>query len=178
MRRLLFICLGLGALALPATALALHEAAGDGTLVVKSASAPSSVAVVTLVINGTAIGHVSTGSPDQADTVVIDDPNHTDDIGASITNGAPSLTRKTVSDTETKFVGSDFRFRAAGGVYKIWIYGSGVDLFAVGKGNVVLQGQSDPKVPDGKYSFNGGDWHSLPGTPTDLLPIAAGSSNG
>ena len=135
------------------------------------------VAVIHLVINGTAIGHVSSGSPDQPDTVVIDDPNQTGDIGASATNNAPYLTRKQVSDTETKFVGSDFRFRAAAGVYQIWIYGSGVDLFAVGKGNVVLQGQSDQTVPDGKYAFNGGTWHSLPPTPTDLLPIAAGSSN-
>ncbi|MBV8065978.1 MAG: hypothetical protein JOY72_04025 [Actinobacteria bacterium] len=177
MRRLIFIGLGLGALALPAAALALHQAAGDGTLVVKSGSAPASVAVIHLVINGTAIGHVSSGSPDQPDTVVIDDPNQTGDIGASATNNAPYLTRKQVSDTETKFVGSDFRFRAAAGVYQIWIYGSGVDLFAVGKGNVVLQGQSDQTVPDGKYAFNGGTWHSLPPTPTDLLPIAAGSSN-
>ena len=174
MRRLIFICLGFGALALPATALALHQASRDGTLVIKNASAPSKVAVVTLVINGTAIGHVSTGSPDQADTVVIDDVNHTNDIGASLTNGAPTLTRKTVSDTETKFTGSDFRFRAAGGVYKIWIYGTGVDLFAVGKGNVVLQGQPTTSAADGKYSFNGGDWHSLPAAPTDWLPISNG----
>ncbi len=173
MRRLAMLCLPVIALALPATALALHDASGDGTLVVKNGTAPRGVPVVTLVINGTAIGHVSTGSPDLADKVVIDDPNNTNDIGASLTNGAPSLTRTTLSDTKTSFVGSDFRFRAAGGVYKIWVYGSGVDIFAVGKGTVVLQGSPDSSGPDGRYSLNGTDWHSLPAVPTDLLKITA-----
>jgi hypothetical protein len=173
MRRFAILCLPLLALALPATALGLRAAASDGTLVVKNGTAPRGVAVVTLVINGTAVGHVSTGSPDQVDKVVIDDPNNANDIGASLTNGAPSLTRTTISDTKTSFVGSDFRFRAAHGVYKIWIYGSGIDLFAVGKGTVVLQGQPTASVNDGKYSLNGDDWHSLPAVPTDLLRITS-----
>jgi hypothetical protein len=171
MRRLAFVCLPLVALAAPAAALALKT--DDGTLVVKNGSAPRGVPVVTLVINGTAIGHVSTGSPDQVDTVVIDDPNNTNNIGASVVNDAPSLTRKTISSTETKFIGSDFRFRAADGVYKVWIYGSGVNVFAVGKGTVVLQGQPDSGAADGKYSLNGDDWRSLPTVPSDLLKITA-----
>ena len=173
MRRLAIICLPVLALALPATALALRAAAGDGTLVVKNGSAPARIPVVTLVINGTAIGHVSTGSPDQFDTVVIDDPNNTNDIAASVTNDALGLTRKTISDTETKFTGSDFRFRAAGGLYKVWIYGSGVNVFAVGKGTVVLQGSPDPSVADGRFSLNGSDWRSLPAVPSDLLKITS-----
>jgi hypothetical protein len=174
MRRVAILCLPVLALALPATALALRAAASDGTLVVQNGTAPRGLAVVTLVINGTAIGHVSTGSPDQVDTVVIDDPNNTNNIGASVTNGAPSLTRKTISATETKFIGSDFRFRAADGVYKVWIYGSGVSVFAVGKGTVVLQGSPDAGAADGKYSLNGQDWRSLPAVPTDLLKITSG----
>lgn len=161
------------ALAAPATAFALRDASGDGTLVVQNGSAPRGLPVITLVIDGTAIGHVSSGSPDQLDTVVIDDVNNTNDIGASLTNGAPSLTRKTISDTETKFTGSDFRFRAAGGVYKIWIYGSGIDVFAVGQGKVTLQGTPGAGTTDGQYSFNGGSWRSLPPTPSDWLPIKA-----
>ena len=78
-----------------------------------------------------------------------------------------------------QLVGSDFRFRAAGGVYKIWIYGSGVDLFAVGNGKVTLQGMPDSSTSDGWYSINGGDRHSLPTAPSDLLPVALPvSSNG
>ena len=170
------LCLPLIALAIPAAALALSDAAGDGTLVVQNGAAPRGLPVVTLVINGTAIGHVSTGSPDAFDTVVIDDVNNTNNIGASLTNGALSLTRKTVSDTETKFTGSDFRFRAAGGVYKIWIYGSGVDLFAVGQGKVTLQGTPNAGTTDGHYSFNGGAWRSLPPVPSDWLPVRAAAT--
>jgi hypothetical protein len=172
MRRLLITTLGLIALALPAAAYSVGSATGDGTLVVKSGSAPAKVAVVTLVINGTAIGHVSTGSPDQVDTVVIDDPNNTGDIGASGTNGA-FLSKTSVSATRTKLVGSDFRFRAANGVYKVWVYGAGVDVFAVGTGRVVLQG-TPASTSDGRYSLNGGDWHSLPAQPTDWLQIVNG----
>ena len=169
MRRFAIFCLPLVALVAPATALALSNAkTTDGQLVVQDGSAPRGVTVVTLSINGTAIGHVSTGSPGQFDRVVIYDANNTNDIGASATNGA--FLSKTVSQSEqtTKLVGSDFRFRAAGGVYKIWIYGSGVDLFAVGDGKVTLQGL-DSGNNDGRYSINGGDWRSLPAVPSDLL---------
>lgn len=174
MRRLAMLCLPLVALGAPATALALSAGANDGTLVVKNGSAPRTVAVVTLVVvDGTALGHVSTGSPDQVDKVVIQDFNNgSGDIGASITNGALSLTRTTLSDNKTSFVGSDFRWRAAGGTYRIWIYGTGVDVFAVGKGTVVLQGL-DSSSQDGKYSIDGGDWHSLPGVPSDPLHYPA-----
>ena len=173
MRRVAIFCLPLLALALPATALGLRAADGDGTLVVQNGTAPRGLAVVTLVINGTAIGHVSTGSPDQVDTVVIDDPNNTNNIGASVVNGAPSLTRKTISGTETKFIGSDFRFRAADGVYKVWIYGSGVDVVAVGRGTVTLTGTPDTPLGDGVYSLNGDAFHSLPGFPTPKLTIGS-----
>lgn len=169
MRRFAILCLPLLALVLPATAFALRATASDGTLVVQNGSAPPGVAVVTLSINGTAIGHVSTGSPDQFDKVVIYDPNNTNDIGASATNGALAITRTQISDTKTRFVGSDFRFRVANGVYKIWIYGTGVDVFAVGTGKATLQGIPDAGSTDGRYSLDGGDWRSLPGVPSDLL---------
>ncbi len=180
MRRLAIFALSAVALALPAAAWALHDTAGDGTLVVKGGGAPRGVAVVTLSINGTAIGHVSTGSPDQLDTVVIYDPNNTNDIGASsATNGVLLSRTSNPAAQKTKLVGSDFRFRAAGGVYKVWIYGSGVDLFAVGNGKVTLQGMPDSSTSDGWYSINGGDRHSLPTAPSDLLPVALPvSSNG
>ncbi|HEY2074555.1 MAG TPA: hypothetical protein VGG88_13340 [Gaiellaceae bacterium] len=168
MRRLAILCLPLIALAAPATALALRAAAGDGTLVIKNGSAPRGVTVVTLSINGTAIGHVSTGSPGQFDKVVIYDANNTGDIGASGTNGAQVSKTSSASDQKTTLVGSDFRFRAAGGYYKIWIYGSGVDLLAVGAGKVTLQGLPDSST-DGRYAIDGGDWRSLPAVPSDLL---------
>jgi hypothetical protein len=178
MRRVAIIGLCALALALPAGALAVRDAPNDGTLVVQNGSAPRTIPVVTLVIQGTAIGHVSTGS-DQVDKVVIDDINNTGNLGASNTSGAIiGVVRKTLSDTETKFTGSDFRFRAAGGLYKIWIYGSGVDVFAVGTGKVTLQGRPD-STADGRYALNGRDFASLPAVPTDWLTIGSSAgSNG
>ncbi|HEY2543721.1 MAG TPA: hypothetical protein VGH92_11800 [Gaiellaceae bacterium] len=157
---------------MPATALALSAAATDGTLVVQNGAAPRGVPVVTLSVIGTAIGHVSTGSPDQLDTVVIYDMNNTGGIGASATNGA-YLTKTSPNDQKTKLVGSDFRFRAAGGAYKVWIYGSGVDVFAVGTGKVTMQGLPDSSA-DGRYSIDGGSWRSLPAVPSDLLTFPLG----
>jgi len=171
MRPLALFCLPLLALAVPAAALAVGGAAGDGTLVVSNGGAPKGVAVIRLVLDGATVAHVSTGSPDQIDTVVIDDPNNTNDIAASATAARKSYADPTTGDNITKLQGSDFRFRASGGLYKITIYGSGVDLFAVGQGKVELQGQPTAATPDGRYSINGADFHSLPATVTDWLTI-------
>ena len=177
MRRFVVLSVPLGALALPAAALAFGAAAGDGTLVVQNGSAPVKAAVVTLVISGTVIGHVASGSPGQNDVVVVDDANNTGNVAASAASGA-YLSKTSTADatglgTKWKLSGSDFRFRAADGVYKVTVYGSGVDLFAVGKGQVVIQGQPDTSLPDGRYSLNGDDWHSLPAQASDWLKITS-----
>jgi hypothetical protein len=175
MRRLAIFCLPLIALVAPASAAALGtgSATTDGTLVVRDGAAPRGVPVVTLSVNGTAIGQVSTGSPDQVDKVVIYDANNTGGIGASATNGAFLSRSASQSEQKTTYVGSDFRFRAAGGVYKIWVYGSGVNVFSVGTGKVTLQGMPDSSS-DGRYSVDGGSWRSLPAVPSDLLTFPVG----
>ena len=48
-----------------------------------------------------------------------------------------------------------------------------MNLVAVGKGTVKLAGIPDTPVGDGKYSLNGVDFVSLPGTQTDKLSIDA-----
>jgi hypothetical protein len=68
-----------------------------------------------------------------------------------------------------------FKFRAVNGTFTIVIYGSDVDLVAIGTGKVELTGMPDTPRGDGKYSLNGGDWKSLPGTVSDWIPIAADS---
>ena len=169
MRRLVLICLCVGVLALPAAALALRSTPGDGTLVVKNGSAPRGVPVVTLVIDGAAIGHVSNlGGTDRV--VITDLDNGFSNVAVTNVNG--TLGSKEISDTVRSFTGEDFRFRAVGGVYNITIYGSGVDLFAVGQGNVTLQGNPDSTVNDGRYSLNGGEFRSLPAAPTPRLKIS------
>jgi hypothetical protein len=155
------------ALAVPATALALHLGPGDGTLVVQSGSAPRGTAVVTLVITGVAIGQISGYG-----RVVIDDP--TGDFIPEVTSTNYVWHRS--SGTEETWAGSSFRFRAVGGTYKITIYGQDVDLVASGQGTVVLAGSPDAPTTDGRYSLNGQDFRSLPATPTKQLRIFAPSS--
>src|SRR5205823_5315934 len=53
-----------------------------------------------------------------------------------------------------------FKFRAVGGTFTILIYGSDVNLFALGKGWVKLAGMpvgSGTSGSDGRYSLNGND---------------------
>jgi hypothetical protein len=175
MRRTVVFCASLVALVVPAAALAVHDAQGDGTLVVKNGSAPRGTPVVVLVIRGAAIGQIS-----GAGRIVIDDPTPNDGFAPEVTG---YNWHKDTGETETTYGGAgsatggaDFRFRAVGGVYKITIYGSGVDLVASGRGNVVLTGSSDAPSLDGKYSLNAGDFRSLPATPTKPLTIGQPTS--
>lgn len=172
MRRLTCICVLAAAVAAPAAAQAVSVAPGDGTLVVQNGAAPNGVALLTLVLKGTVVGHLSTGSPDLEDLVVIDNLNGGGDFTASPVADA-LLTTKTVTSTRTKYLGSDFRFRAvANNYYKITIYGTGVNLFAVGQGKLTLQGTPDPNT-SGRYSLNGQNFNPLPTVPTAWLQLSA-----
>jgi hypothetical protein len=175
MRRIVLIGLALAALAAPAAAMGVRKSPGDGTLVVRSGSAPDRIASVTLIIKGTVVGHVSTGSPDVFDKIVVDDLNGTTVFNATSV-GNSDLSQKKTSATETSWLGTDFRFRGVGdNYYKITIYGSGVNLFAVGQGKVTLQGMPDSTVKDGLYSINGADFKSLPTAPSPWLQISSPS---
>jgi len=169
MRRLALICAPLLALAAPTVAWALTAGPNDGTLVVKNGTAPKGVPVVTLVITGAAIGHVSNFG-----TIVIDDATPGDPYSPEVSNAD---WHKDVSDTATKWSGTNMKFRAVGGTYKITIYGSDVDLSAVGHGVVTLAGMPDTTVGDGTYSLNGDPFHSLPASPLPKLAIGV-TSNG
>jgi hypothetical protein len=165
MRRLVVICGCLAALAVPASALALHASSGDGTLVVRNGSAPPKVAVVALTINGAAIGHIQHGR------IVIDDWTPNNKVDAAVT-GYDSR-KDGPTDTSQTWGGTDFSFRAVGGKYTILIYGSKVDVVVVGRGTVTLAGEPDTRLGDGSYSLNGDPFRSLPGTPTAKLTIGA-----
>jgi hypothetical protein len=172
-RRPVVICAALAAFFGPAAALAATQAVGDGTLVVENGSAPRGVPVVTLVIRGAAIGQV-TG----LGKVVIDDPTP-GGFDPEVTGAdwrRDSSDTATGGGTETTWGGTDFRFRAVGGIYKITIYGSSVDLVASGHGTVILAGMTDASAHDGTYSFNGKASQSLPATPTKLLPVGTSTS--
>jgi hypothetical protein len=163
MRRLVVMLASLAALAAPAAA--SSAGSGDGTLVVKNGVAPAGLPVVQLTITGSVIGKIEHGK------IVID---------AGVGNPAPQVTDyestspSSKIDTAQVWRGQDFTFRAVGGKYTILVYGSGVNLVAVGKGSVKLTGLPDTPLGDGKYSLNGDDFVSLPGTQSDKLSIGNG----
>ena len=170
MRRFAALIVLLLALAVPAAAWALTQSPGDGTLVVKNGTGPRGTPVVILVITGAAIGHVSA-----LGTIVIEDLNPNDANTPEVTGAAYRKDVSGTSGTVTKWGGVDFRFRAVG-AYRITIYGSDVDLSAVGHGYVWLTGLSDPTTGDGVYSLNGATFRSLPATTLVKAPIGAPSS--
>jgi hypothetical protein len=170
MRRIAFICVPLLVLAVPAAAWAFAQSPNDGSLVVKNGTAPKGVPVITLVIKGAAIGRV-TG----LGTIVIDDTTPADPFSPEVTGWD---WHKDI-DTATKWSGTNMKFRAVGGTYKITIYGSGVYISAIGTGRVVsLAGIPDQTTGDGVYSFNDDPFKSLPTTPLTQVPLAAPASNG
>jgi hypothetical protein len=61
-----------------------------------------------------------------------------------------------------QYTGSNFRFRITGGLYRVVVRGSGIYLFAGGRGTVWLQGSSVNRNTDGKYSVDAGAWRSMP----------------
>ena len=163
MRRLTVMLAVFSALAVPVGA--LYAATGDGTLVVKKGEAPPGTPVVQMTITGSVIGTVDYGR------VVIDSTLASD---AATVTGYQSQGVSTKIEDARYWKGSDLKFRAVGtGKYTILVYGSGVNLVAVGKGTVKLAGMPDIGRGDGTYSLNEKDFVSLPGTQTDTLNIRA-----
>jgi hypothetical protein len=162
MRRLVVMVVLFSGLACAGT---IAAATGDGTLVVKNGVAPQATPVVQLTITGSVIGKIEHGK------IIID---------AGIGSDAPQVTGwdstgpSTKIETAQVWRGTDVSFRAVGGKYTIVVYGSGVNLVAVGKGTVKLAGQPDTPKGDGKYSLNGDDFLSLPGSQTDKLAVGSG----
>jgi hypothetical protein len=166
MRRLSVILGLFSVIAVPAAALAAPTATGDGSLVVQNGSAPVGTPVVQLTITGSVIGHVDKGR------IIIDTGVNGD---APDVTGAEWRGDSTRSDTAQVWKGLDFKFRAvAGKNMVVLVYGTGVDLVAIGKGTVKLAGVPDVGSGDGKYSLNGTDFVSLPGTQTDKRSIGSG----
>ena len=172
MRRLAFLLLALAAVAVPAAALAATSATGDGTLVVKNGTAPDSgadkVPVVRLKITGSVIGHVT------GQGRIIIDPG-VKSLQPEVNGLGVTSQPSAISNTATVWTGGPdgFKFRAIGpGTYTIVIYGTGVNLVAVGTGKVVLAG-TPGSATDGRYSLNGDDFNPLLGEPTAQLSIGA-----
>lgn len=164
MRRILVSCALLALLALPAAAAAgsSAKAAKPGFLVVRRAAGDRGVngrPVATLVVKGFVLGRVS----QEARVDIYQLPGEsgpqvkgTDVSTRAVTwNGLPGR----------EYNGSNFRFRAIGGHYRVVVRGSGVYLFAGGQGNVKLRGSTRYPNKDGTFSVNGGKFLSMPTVP-------------
>jgi hypothetical protein len=155
MRRLFLVCL-LAGLSLPAAAAtAAQLAPGDGTLAVRNASGDTGQLCVALAINGAAIGQVDHGR-----VTVLPGVGPEPDV-----TGADRQIDRV--DGSTVYLGTNLRFRAVGGTFRIRISGTGIDINAVGQGTARLAGPtvaSNPSSPSGpgKFSLNSGPWTPLP----------------
>ncbi len=170
MRRILVSCAVVGVLALPAATLARASAAGrPGYVVVTKAVGNGGVngsPVVTVVVRGFVLGRVSA----EGEVRIFQLPSVGGQGGPQVT---PGVSTKSIrwrphaaarAFTGKQYTGSNFRFRATGGWYRVVIRGAGVYLFAGGRGHVTLQGSSYQHV-DGKYSVDNGRFRSLPRRP-------------
>jgi opacity protein-like surface antigen len=142
MRRI-SVTLALLALVLPTAAAARVDAPGDGTLTVKDADGSTTIAA-----RGGVIGRFDSGQ------LWVRDPNP-DDQFEEVVTGADKTTRK--NEFVTIYTGKNVRFRYLGGFFRIKLTAVGIDLSAVGKGAVTLQGT------DGIYSVND--------SPSQLFPL-------
>lgn len=165
MRRILVSCAVVGVLALPAAAIARSStAARPGYVVVTKAVGNGGVngdPVVRVVVQGFVLGRVS----QEASVTIVQLPsvgnqNAPRAVGTDVSAKSSRRGRFIVN----KYNGSNFRFRALGGLYRVVVRGAGVYLFAGGRGHITLRGSSYQRV-DGRYSVNGGHFRSLPRRP-------------
>jgi hypothetical protein len=171
MRRIaLFSLLAAAVAAVPAAAVASRDTANDGVLVVKNGQAPyfplniakSTPVIVLRNFAGTVIGQTT----DQSRIVIDSGPKG---VPAEVT-GAGASSSVPQSDTAQAWSSvNGFKFRAVDGKFTILVYGSGVNLVAIGTGIVTLAGMPDTPVRDGRYSVNGGEFVSMPGQPLKQL---------
>jgi hypothetical protein len=160
-RTLLFMLLAI--LAVPAAALAVQAAPGDGTLSVREGEG-----TVQLALRGSILGRIGSGS------LWIDDPK-TGLCDTQLVWGADdSETRAVFSKGEFElrcvYTGLNIRFRLVGGVHDISIVrGRDVAISAVGRGTAFIKGRGAiTGLPDGTYSVDGGDYVSLPDAGREL----------
>jgi hypothetical protein len=161
MRPILLSCALLAVLALPAAADAKAPApVKPGFVVVRKAADDRGVngrPAVTVVVQGFVLGRVS----QEARVDVYQLPSSG---GQAQVKGSDVSTRpvKWHGFTGKEYRGSNFRFRAIGGFYRVVVRGSGIYLFAGGQGHVTLRGSSLYKQADGTFSVDGGPFRSLP----------------
>jgi len=145
------------ALLLPAAAWATSatlgsaKAPGDGTLVVDNGNGS-----VIVRARGGILGRFDQGS------VIISDLDLTDGR-VPVVSGAEAF--RFLPGGRTLYSGDDIRFRMIGGLFRVQINATGIDVSAVGRGTAALDASGFSDFP-GRYSLDGGPFHALPGHST------------
>jgi len=150
MRRFLPLVLVLAVL-LPATAWAIPSSPGDGTLVVDNGNGS-----VIVRERGGILGRLDSGN------VIISDL----DLGdgrVPVVYGADAI--RVLGNGRIMYSGNDIRFRMIGGLFRIQLNATGIDVSAVGRGFAILDA-SDFKDFPGRFSIDGGPFQALPGHAT------------
>jgi hypothetical protein len=136
--------------------------ASDGTLSVQNGKG-----VIQIAARGTIIGRLDQG------TVKVIDRNPYDSATPVVRGGKcrPCNARTIVRQ------GKNIRFRLAGGFFRLRVDGIAINLDAVGRGSVTLNG--DERYADtGVYSLNGGDFVPVPYARVSLQLAAPPVSGG
>jgi hypothetical protein len=134
----------LAALLIAPAAFADRHAVGDGALAVSGASAR----VIAVKGNGLIFGHIDQGSL----TVLSYDA--ADSSAPQITGAIPKIVGNAVV-----YTGSDIRFLFPNGRYSLRFEGTGIDISAVGRGNVTALGLGTGH--DGTLTANSGETQPL-----------------
>jgi hypothetical protein len=134
----------------PALAFGSRLAPGDGSLVVTDASAELSISGQGLIY-----GHIDSGT-----ITVVGDYKPDNNNSLSTVTGA----KQSIVGSNVVYTGSDVRFYFPGGKYKLIVDGTGIDLSAVGHGNVTSAGLGF--ADDGSFSVDSGKSRSADATGT------------
>ena len=166
MRRILLSCATLAGLVLAAAASAGARTHADsrGFLVVQRAVGTHGQPVVTLVIEGFFLGRISPKA--EAQVAIYHLPLRSGEGAPQVSTGVSHHPVEWRGKSGVEYNGSGFRFSAINGAYRVVVRGSGVYLFAGGRGGVTLRGSSFHPKTDGTYSIDGAAARSLP---TSLL---------
>jgi hypothetical protein len=161
--RFLTACVLAGLVAFPAVAGAKQAPARDGSLAIRDGKG-----TIQIMAKGTILGQLQRGQ------IRVVDQNPFDSIRPHVTGFDWKLRR---SRTTIVYGGRDLRYRLAGAFFRVKLTGLGVDLSAVGRGTVILQG--DLRYADtGLYSLNASDFTPVPYEKTTLKLVAKAPANG
>ena len=153
--RTLIVVVVIGALVVPATALSMRRAPGDGTLAVRGGDG-----IVRIDLRGAVIGAIKQG------TLVVVDPEENSCDRPLVFDADNVVRRVEPGELGQKrfacfYTGANIRFRFVGGQHEIRLNGRGIAVSAVGRGTAYLKG-AVRVADDGQFSVNGDPWASLP----------------